>query len=354
MPTGAAPIFNDWNPVNDSFVVAESGLHAAAVINAATRTVVQVNLLKTGPFGVENVSNASSGQNEVWVSDSGSTSLSTWTGRMRLCRRPTIGTVTHTIAVGLGPERLCYAFGLHAGGTVFVVNRGCDNVTVIGASNYTAWASISVASQPIGCLYDDDTGTLFVSDYGSNEVQFIGGENLTVWTDTAGFNGPTVVAHSSDAHVAYVSDYNSGYVSAFSDVSHLILWSTSVGGHPYGIGFDDATHQVYAANIGGYVSVLSLSGALITTIPTGSYTIGIHAYDPCDGFLLADNYGSDNVTFLSDGTGGSCSTALGGAHPARRRTSSWRPRSGSSWSRSSWERCGHPQVGRQGMGIDAR
>jgi len=311
LPTGAAPLFNDWNPVNDSFVVAESGLHAAAVINAATRTVVQVNLLKTGPFGVENVSNASSGQNEAWVSDSGATSLSTWTdqGFVSVVNLTT-DSLTHTIPVGLGPERLCYASGLFAGGTVFVVNRGSDNVTVIGASNYTAWASVSTTSQPIGCLYDDDTATLFVSDYASNQVNFIGGKNLTDWTDTAGFNGPTVVAHSDSAHTAYVSDYNSGYVSAFSDGSRLILWSTSVGGHPYGIGFDDATAQVYAANIAGYVSVLSTSGALVTTIPTGSYTIGIHAYDPCDGYLLADNYGSDNVTFISDGTGGTCSVVV--------------------------------------------
>ena len=172
LPTGAAPLFNDWNPVNDSFVVAENGLHEAAVINAETRAVHQINLVHTGPFGVENVSNASTGQNEVWVSDSGSTSLSTISGQGYVSVvNLTSGTVTHQIAVGLGPERLCYAFGVHAGGTVFVVNRGSDNVTVIGASNYTAWASISVASQPIGCLYDDDTGTLFVSDYGSKRGQ---------------------------------------------------------------------------------------------------------------------------------------------------------------------------------------
>src|SRR5208282_3641714 len=179
-----------------------------------------------------------------------------------------------------------------------------NNVTVIGASNYTAWASVSVNTQPIGCLYDDDTATLFVSSYGSNAVDFVGGYNLTDWTDTTGFNGPTVVATSSVAHVAYVSDYDSGYVSAFSHKSRLIVWSTEVGGHPYGIGFDTATAQIYAANIAGYVSVLSTSGTLVATIPTGTYTIGIHAYDPLDGFILADNYGSDNVTFISDGTGG--------------------------------------------------
>jgi len=301
---GAHPWFDDWNPVRDMWFVANEGAGTVPAIYAQTGVLAATITVGSAPKGVENVSVASTGQNEVWVTNSGS-------GTVSVINATTL-TVAHTIGIGTNAERLCYDSGNR---TVFVMNRGSNNISVIGTGNYTDWGSIPTGSQPIGCYFDDDTSTLFVADYAANIVQAFNGSTFALIANITGFNGPTVIAHDfSPYHEIFVSDWGSGEVSVVNDRSHIIVANITVGTNPYGIGFDAQTAQAFVTNSGGNtVSIISAERNLVTsTIPVGTTPYGAHAYDPLDGLFLSVNYGSNNVSVISDGTGGSRNQSASG------------------------------------------
>jgi len=245
---GAHPWFDDWNPVRDMWFVANEGAGTVSAIYAQTGVLAATITVGSAPKGVENVSVASTGQNEVWVTNSGS-------GTVSVINATTL-TVAHTIGIGTNAERLCYDSGNR---TVFVMNRGSNNISVIGTGNYTDWGSIPTGSQPIGCYFDDDTSTLFVADYAANIVQAFNGSTFALIANITGFNGPTVIAHDfSPYHEIFVSDWGSGEVSVVNDRSHIIVANITVGTNPYGIGFDAQTAQAFVTNSGGNtVSIIS-------------------------------------------------------------------------------------------------
>jgi YVTN family beta-propeller protein len=299
--TGSDPYFNDWYAAGDFFAVALFGAAKLALIGAVNHTLFKNVTVQAGPTGVTII-----GAN-AWVMDR-------TTGNVSVVSLATFS-VTHTIKVGTQPIRAAYDA---TNNTVFVSNFGGTNLTVINATTFKTAASVTTGAGPIFPLWDNDTNELIVSDYTAGEVQFINATTYASIATLTGLSGPSAMSNDAAEHVLFVSDFTAGEVSVVSHKTHAVLVNITVGSAPYGNGFDTQTNYDLTPNSGGgTVSVINAAtNTVIGAVNVGTTPYSVHAYDSVDGLLAVDNYGSGNVSILSDGTGGSGGAAAAAAATA--------------------------------------
>ncbi|HEY6238547.1 MAG TPA: PEGA domain-containing protein [Thermoplasmata archaeon] len=112
---------------------------------------------------------------------------------------------------------------------------------------------------------------------------------------------PFGVAVDNATHQVFVTNSGSNNVTVVSDQTYLPVASIPVGTTPYGVAFDWATGDVYVAN-GGSDNVSVISGttlAVVATVDVGSSPIGVVS-DPESGKVYVADYGSGNVSVISD------------------------------------------------------
>jgi len=302
---GSEPYFTHWLPGVDAFSVSDYGAGNVSFVGAENQTVYKNVTVQSEPAGQELLTpNGPANQgNLLWVADRSSDNVSV----INL----TTYTVTHTIPVGVQPIGIAYD---SANNTVWVANWGGHNLTVLNATTYAHVRSVTVGTAPIYPYFDADTNTMAVADWTTGDFRLIGGSNYTTYDTVTGLNEPSAIASSEGPgsyHEFFVSDYGSHTTTVISHVNGQIVANISVGSDPYGDGWDNQTGDQFVANSGGStVSVVSAASNSVTaTITVGSHPYSAQGYDARGGLILVANYGSGNVSIISDSTGGSAAAA---------------------------------------------
>jgi YVTN family beta-propeller protein len=301
---GSQPYFSHYipgaGPFSGYFSVSDYGAAKVSFIGAANDTLFKNVTVQTNPAGQELLTPGGPANvgNFLWVTDRGSHNVSV----INL----TSFTVVRTIPVGTQPIGIQYD---STNNTVWVANWGGTNLTILNATTYAHIRSVTVGTAPLYVYYDEDANTMQVTDWTTGDVRFIGASNYSTYATTSGLGEPSAITSSSGAgsyHESFVSDYSAGVVSVISHTTHLVIVNITVGSHPYGDGWDNQTSDQYVANSGANtVSVISAaSNSVVATITVGTNPYSAQAYDPVHGYILVCNYGSGNVSVISDGTGG--------------------------------------------------
>ena len=159
---------------------------------------------------------------------------------------------------------------------VYVANVGSDNVSVVGGSNFTDFASIPTGSGPSALAFDAATKELYVANRFSGNVSILStATNTPNATVTVGSQPATngAIAFNPTLGDIYVPNAGSNSVSVISGATKSVTATVPVGGLPDAIGTDPLTGGVYVANQGtSNVSVFVLSAVTFQSagLPAGS------------------------------------------------------------------------------------
>ena len=167
---------------------------------------------------------------------------------------PATGQATGTVAVGKGPDAMCYdAFSAR----VFVFNHGSGTATALDAASGEVAGTVEIG----GALEEgatDDAGTIFVNVEDKNEI--------------VAFDAKTLA------------------------VRHR--WPLAPGTEPTGLAYETATHRLYAACGNKLLVVLDArTGKILGTAPTGAGTDGL-ALDPARHLAFTPNGEDGTLTVV--------------------------------------------------------
>lgn len=257
-----------------------------------------------------------------------------------------------TVAVGSSPEGIASD---PFTGTVYVVNSGSSNLTVLyGGIDYDLATSVP----DVGAGVDYSSGLIYLANGISPRVQLVPVEfgRSSTLTSAVGGNG-TIAVDRTAGLILFASDL--GFLYELDSATHLLVFKVHLGGHPNGLAVDPVagmafvslssaakvafvrvatgqvaamasvgpapggvavvplTSEVYVANFkGDSVSVLAeSSGALVATIPVGTGPRGV-AWDPLSRTLAVANSGSNNVSRIDPTRHLVTGTTTVGAGPA--------------------------------------
>ncbi len=230
----------------------------------------------------------------LWVSD-GNTNLVTLVDL-------STGSVLRSIPVGTYPGGIAFD---PSNGDLYVADYGSNNVTVINGQTDTTTASIPVGTSPVDVALD--RGDLWVSNYGSSSLSDINTTTGTVTHTIATGTSPYGLAVDAGASKIFVAlEEALSTVQVASTLNYTISATIPARGNlSEGAAFDPVDGEVYVANAGGNLTVLSAtSDSVVGTIPMSStlYSPYWPVYDPSDNTLyVADNYPS-NVTVVNPST----------------------------------------------------
>jgi YVTN family beta-propeller protein len=144
---------------------------------------------------------------------------------------------------------------------------------------------------PTGIVYDPNDGNMYVSI--PSPINARGGSVYVI--DTSGNilsqipvgRNPDSITYNSANGAIYVADnLGGGLVNLISDQCWCVFYNITVGGHPYQLGFDPKSNQVFVTD--QYSSTISvLFGPIVIntiTAPNGPGLAGVAA-DPSDGYI---------------------------------------------------------------------
>lgn len=193
-------------------------------------------------------------------------------------------------------------------GTLLVVNKSGDTLSMLNLETGSMVAELSTGSQPHEVVVSPDGSTAVVSNYGSGKQA---GNSLTV-IDVANavVSGTIDLSHYRHPHgLAWLPDNRRILVTA-EDNGALLLVDIEQGVVEQAIetgsavshmaAIDPAGRYAYVANIGsGSISMLDIQrGRLLTTVICGAGTEGI-AVSPDGKQLWATNRDAGTVTVLN-------------------------------------------------------
>lgn len=257
------------------------------------RSLVSGNFLPSNGAGpIDAAVDTSSGV--LWVTD-GNSNLVTLVDL-------STGGVLRSIAVGTYPEGIAFD---PTNGDLYVANYGSNNVTVINGQTDTTTASVPVGTGPVDVALD--RGDLWVTNFGSSTVSDINTTTGAVTHTVATGSSPYGLAVDAGASKIFVAlETAPSTVQVLSTLNYTMSTSISaLGIFSVGAAFDPVNGDVYVANEGGNLTVLSASSdSVVGTIPMTSslYSPYWPVYDPSDNTLyVADNYPS-NVTVVNPST----------------------------------------------------
>ncbi len=334
---GAAPVGVAYDPATNQVYVANCGSNNVTIINAITNTLVGSVGVGSAPFGIAYDSTTKL----VYVANSGSDNVSVIAGSK----------VTKTVAVGTDPQFVVYD-ATH--GLVDVTNAGSDNVTAILAGPHgDTLTSVPVGSEPEGIDYNPALGHVYTANFGSENVSVLNGTkvlaNLPVgvepWgvlydagtntvqvTDSGSYN---VSILQNDRVVASVEPVSSQpsydlallglaydpllgdtfYVDDGTNPGQVLARAGAEGLPGVGLSLGTLSSDPFAGGIdaNSFLYLPNGAGSNVTVDVTpgingasGIYSLAVGhepramAFDPANGELYLTNYGSNNVSVISD------------------------------------------------------
>ena len=94
----------------------------------------------------------------------------------------------------------------------------------------TVVATIAVGTRPYELVVSPDNSTVYVVDSGSNEVSVIDAATNTVKTTIPVGKGPEFTAITPDGKTLYVTNYNDASISVISTASNTVTSTHTIGG----------------------------------------------------------------------------------------------------------------------------
>lgn len=200
--------------------------------------------------------------------------------------------------VGNNPRGIAYDAGTSE---LFVANTGDSTVSVVGAVNGTAVATIGVGSYPVGVAYDAGHGQVWVTDALSNAVTVINDSNDSVATTVGVGSDPAGIAYDPVAGQIFVTNYVGTNVTVINDTTDLTVASIPVGSYASGVAYLAGLQEDVVAN-GGSDNVSFISDrtdTVVSSVGVGASPYGTPAFDPTTDQLFVANAGSSNVSILN-------------------------------------------------------
>jgi YVTN family beta-propeller protein len=190
---------------------------------------------------------------------------------------------------------------------LYVSNSQSDNVTIVDAATGMTVGSFGTGTDPYGVAFDQASNCILVANEGSNNVTVY---NITQGKVTAqvgvGTDPEPIAVDPVDGLVIVGNNVNAGpsdNVTVFNAHNYGNPQSFTVKRFPQAINVSASGH-IYVADYGaGNVSVLD-GGSLasgVTNLPVGIDPVG-PAYDPATGNEYVTNFGTNNISEISDST----------------------------------------------------
>ena len=213
--------------------------------------------------------------------------------------------VIASIDMGTPPGYVVYDSGK---GEIFVTAFGGDKVFVISDSTNSIVANVTVGTYPLGEAYDSGKGEIFVCNGGDNNVSVISDStNAVVATIAVGAN-PKGAAYDSAMGEIFVTNGNSNTVSVISDSTNTVVATINLptGNGPNFVAYDPGKAEIFVTDSGNYVYVISDS----TNVVVATVDLNLNhevspdglAYDSSRGEMFVANFGTNDVSILSDNT----------------------------------------------------
>jgi YVTN family beta-propeller protein len=128
-------------------------------------------------------------------------------------------------------------------------------------------ATITVGSFPYGVVVSPDNSTVYVVDSGSKQVSVIDAATNAVTTTITVGSGPEFAAISPKGDTLYVTNYPDATVSVISTAANAVTNTLDVGLEPQGIAVSPNGEVVFVADYSGAVSVIATATNQVTSIP---------------------------------------------------------------------------------------
>ncbi len=185
----------------------------------------------------------------------------------------------------------------------YISNNGDGTVSVIGTSDNTVTATISVGGEPLGVAVSPDGEYVYVANNGDGTVSVISTVFNTAVTTIEVGNGPWGISASPFGGYVYTTNKSDGTVSVIN--ASEVTATVAVGSEPLGVAVSPDSEYVYVANNGdGTVSVIGTSDNTVTaTISVGCEPLGV-AVSPDSEYVYVANNGDGTVSVIgtSDNT----------------------------------------------------
>ncbi len=163
--------------------------------------------------------------------------------------------------------------------TIYVANKGSNDVSVIDGNTDTITATIGTDSYPSAVDVNPDTNKIYVNEKMS--VKAIDGSDNQVISTLPTGNSPSDFAINRNSNKVYVSNLIGNNVTVIDGDTNTVKTTVGTGSLPMNVELNPNTNKIYVANNGGH-SVSIIDGgtdtvvATVDTVDKGTYAVAVN------------------------------------------------------------------------------
>jgi DNA-binding beta-propeller fold protein YncE len=279
---GSGPEFPGYDPINHYMYVPNVG---SANISVLRGTCTLVTTIKLPPGAEPYMATFDPQNNHMYVSDINLDQVYDISGTK----------VVKTITGFSTPWGITFDPGDNY---LIVANLNANYVTLVRGT--AIWGTITVGLEPGFIGYDPYFATLIVSNFGSDNLTILSALSLAYVGTLDGLCEPQQVVFDVSNDWDYVPNSCGNNVTVIDGTG---LTVTSIGGFstPTGVGFDQATQQVWVANRGVHkADVLNTAGLKISAkeaLAASARALGIEYDDYNNDMYVSNELGNDVYIF---------------------------------------------------------
>lgn len=229
-----------------------------------------------------------------------------------------------TVTVGSNPETI-----LNLNNVLYVLNRGSNSISLVGATNFTNFATINnigdADSATYNMAYDSGNGNLYITNDNDNynnisivsttSKQLVGGINSIGQNTQYGVLSP-------NGKLLYITDScdsrsgNCGKLSILNLSNYAVIKNILVGSEPLGVAVDSSTGDIWVANFNSN-TVMVINPTTYSIITTVSGFNGPMDVVVDGGSAYVTNYNTNTVSVVSTSSYSITATLTVGSNPRR-------------------------------------
>src|SRR3990172_6483905 len=226
------------------------------------------------------------------------------------------------IPVGVGPV---YVAIDETTNTLYVINQGSNDVTVIDGDTNSVITTIPVGTSPSGAEFVGSVNRLYVLNQGSSNISVIDTTTNTIIQTISGVATPIGQEFNPKSKLLYVGNGIANTVTVIDILTNTVLGAIPVVGiNPTAMELNQVTEKLYVSNFGSNsISVINIKLLTATThtvilptipIPGGVGHVGI---DESTNTLYVPAFSSDKVHVIDASTNTITASITVGDSPRR-------------------------------------